>query len=70
MNYTPVQSSNIDAVAFDAATSTLGVRFKNGGTYHYADVPQSVYDEFLAASSIGKFFFAHIKGKYTCEKVG
>ena len=30
MNYVSVDSSTVDAVAYDEASSTLGVRFKSG----------------------------------------
>lgn len=60
---TPVKSSTIAAVHHDG--KQLTVRFKNGGTYDYPDVPQHLYDRMMAAhdggESVGKFFHTHIK---------
>jgi lysyl-tRNA synthetase class 2 len=61
MNYVSVESSTLDAVAYDEASSTLGVRFKNGGEYEYSGVPESVYRGILAAPSAGKYFQTHVK---------
>lgn len=62
---TPVDSSQIAAIGFDASSSTLAVQFKTRGApssvYHYPDVPESLYDEFMGSSSKGKFFGQHIK---------
>jgi hypothetical protein len=61
MNYESVDSSTLAAVGYDAASSTLGVRFKNGSEYEYSGVPESVYRGLLAASSPGKYFEANVK---------
>jgi hypothetical protein len=61
MNYESVNSSTVDAIAFDDASSTLGVRFKNGTEYEYSTVPESVYRGMLAASSVGRYFDANVK---------
>ena len=63
---TPVKSSNILSVGYQAGT--LSVEFSGGGVYHYAHVPADVYQRLLAAESIGKFIGAEIKGKFVCEK--
>ncbi|WP_342417169.1 KTSC domain-containing protein [Paenibacillus sp. FSL R10-2782] len=70
MNWVPVTSSNLDAVAYDENTSTLYVRFNHGGEYAYANVPQSEYTGLLSAGSHGKYFDAHIKkGGYSYRKL-
>jgi hypothetical protein len=61
MNYEPVKSSNLSEIAYDQATSTLGVRFKSGGEYEYANVPEQVYQALISAPSVGSYFDAHIK---------
>ena len=40
---TPVESSMIQAVGYDAKTHTLEVLFNSGRTYCYEDVPPKVY---------------------------
>lgn len=64
-----VSSSNIEAVGYDADSSTLQVEFKNGGTYQYFDVPESVFIGLRDASSVGGYLAAHIKGVYRYSKV-
>lgn len=68
IDYRGVKSSNVDKVGYDEATKTLGVVFKNGGAYHYADVPKSVYDALLAADSVGAYIHAHVKGRFSHSK--
>lgn len=60
-DWTPVRSSNLEAVRHDPETGTLAVRFKGGGVYDYAGVPTETYREFLAAPSLGSFLHARIK---------
>ena len=69
MNYVPVESSNIAAVAYDKATLTLGIRFKSGGEYEYFCVQPNVHAAMMSAASVGKFFAGNIKGTYECRKV-
>lgn len=67
------KSSTVAATGYDAATKTLAVQFKGGGkTYHYADVPESVFGDMGKAESIGKFIGAHVvkKFKHTLQVVG
>lgn len=58
---TPVESSNIAAVGYDTRDSTLKIEFKNGGLYHYPNVPIAVYEELMAAPSLGKYFHLYIR---------
>jgi hypothetical protein len=70
MEYESVTSSNIAAVAYDDAASTLGVRFLNGGEYHYSGVSRDVFEGLKGASSVGSYFDQHIKkGGYPYAKV-
>ena len=58
----PVVSSNISLVGW--ADDQLYVAFKSGGAYRYADVPNQVFVDFLAAESAGKFFHSDVKPQY------
>lgn len=64
-----VDSSNVDSIGFDPDTSTLRVRFHNGGVYEYDGVPEETFSEFMAASSLGKFLHQYIKGIYPFRKI-
>jgi hypothetical protein len=59
-----VTSSNIEEIGYTPETKVLEVLFKAGGTYKYYDVPQEVYDDFVKAESVGKYFQANVKGVY------
>ena len=65
---TPVESSNIAAIGYDDNNLKLTVRFTNGATYDYADVPVEVGQNFFEAESIGKYFFANIRARFTGVK--
>jgi hypothetical protein len=71
MNFNPVDSSLLDAVAYDEPSSTLRVRFKNGTEYEYSGVPVSVYRALLTATSSGVYFNAHVnEAGYWFRQVG
>lgn len=65
-----VKSSNIAKIGHDG--KTLTIEFKGSGTYDYADVPAELHDKMMAAhdvgESVGKFFHAHIRNKFTGVK--
>jgi hypothetical protein len=65
-----VSSSNIVSVGYDAASETLEIEFMNGSVYQYYNVPQSVYDAFIAAPSRGQFFSYQIKHMFPYSRVG
>lgn len=62
-------SSNVDEIGYDAQAKDLYIKFKNGGTYRFAEVPAEVWKEIQSAPSTGKFIHARIKGTYKSEKV-
>ena len=66
---TPVSSSNIISVGYDTGTQTMEVEFNSGAVYQYFDIPQGIYDAFMAAGSKGEFFAAQIKGNYRYARV-
>jgi len=71
MDYVPVTSSNVAAIAYDPVTSTLGVRFLNGSEYHYFGVPQDVFESLRAASSVGTYLNTTVKkAGYAYQRVG
>lgn len=60
----PVKSSNIESVGYDDDTKTLKIKFKSGGTHHYADVDKLTYERLLSAQSIGSYFHTNIRNKF------
>lgn len=72
IHMTPVTSSQIQAIGYDAATKTLAVRFVDkpakgdkpaeaGSLYHYANVELDQFLEFSEAESTGSYFIRKIK---------
>ncbi|MHC4797460.1 MAG: KTSC domain-containing protein [Planctomycetota bacterium] len=57
MDLTPVTSSNIQAIGYEAEDEILQVVFLNGSTYEYYNVPEEVYQAFMTAPSKGKFLW-------------
>ena len=66
-NWERVESSQINAIAYDPTTRTLAVKFrpnKEGmcSVYRYANCDLQTYQAFKAAPSKGRFFGQSIKG--------
>ena len=70
MKREPIASSNIVSVGYDPRSETLEVEFTSGSVYQYYNLPQSVYDAFLAAPSAGQFFAYQIKNAFPYSRVG
>ncbi|WP_061223377.1 KTSC domain-containing protein [Leptospira weilii] len=64
-----VSSSNIRSIGYDAGSQTLEVEFLNGGIYQYFDVPNSIFNGLMNASSHGEYLAANVKGTYRYSKV-
>ena len=64
-----VNSLSLASVGYDLGSETLEIEFKNGGIYHYYNVPAFMHERLMAADSRGKFFNAEIKEAYSCAKV-
>lgn len=65
----PMESSNIHSHGYDANNRTLAVQFKNGGLYHYNDVPPAVAADFANAKSAGSFFAKEIRFNYESTRI-
>lgn len=62
-----VESSNIKHIGY--SERTLEVAFKSGGIYHYKEVPEKCFEEFVSAKSPGSYFAKHISGKFESIKL-
>lgn len=69
MRRRPVQSSNIVSVGYDPDWLLLEVEFKGERVYQYSVVPEYVYQELLAAESVGSHFIANIRDRYPVRQV-
>jgi hypothetical protein len=68
MNRQPVTSSNLVSVGYDSASGTLEVEFKDS-TYQYYDVPESIYNGLMSASSKGSYLYQNIRDKFRYRKL-
>lgn len=65
----PVSSSNLRSIGYDLKSLTLEIEFHDGSVYQYFDVPESVYNALMSASSHGSFFHRHIKDRFQWAKI-
>ena len=63
MTRTPVKSSQIVSIGYDAATETLEIEFNGAKVYQYENVPVKMHREIMASESPGSYFFKHIKSQ-------
>lgn len=54
---------------YDAVAGNLDVRFADGRTLRYSDVPLEVYRALIEAQSKGAFFKAQIRGRYSYREL-
>jgi hypothetical protein len=65
----PVSSSVVRALAYDARSKTLGVRFHSGTEYRYLGVPRKIFESMRSAPSVGQFFNESIKDCYPFARI-
>lgn len=63
LDWAPINSTNVAAVAYDAAFERLYVQFiSTKQCTVYSEVPEEVYRRLLAAESAGAFIYDEIRG--------
>ncbi|MCY4038777.1 MAG: KTSC domain-containing protein [Hyphomicrobiales bacterium] len=65
----PVDSSEMISVGYDKSSQTLEIEFPRNAAYRYANVPESVYNDFMRASSMEDFFDKKIRGVYAYSRI-
>ena len=64
------RSSMISEIEYNSDEKLLTLTFGKGGQkYNYSDVPKQVYEDLLASDSVGKYFLANIRDKYSTERI-
>lgn len=66
---TPVLSSSLSAVGYDAAKSQLFIAFRDGTRYQYFVVPLAIFKELMAADSHGQYFDRFIRNRFPYQRV-
>ncbi len=64
MSWVELNSSVLDAAAYQDHESVLELRFHGGAVYRYLDVPPHLYQALLKAESQGAFFNARIRNRF------
>lgn len=60
----PIQSSAIIDLDYRGASREMLVTFVSGKTYIYYGVPQELFQEFVRATSKGRFFNQAVRNRY------
>jgi hypothetical protein len=69
MRRTPVDSTNLRAVGYDAGTRSLEIEFQNGHLYRYRTVPPFVHRALMASASKGTYFTDFIRDRYPYDRL-
>ena len=69
MDRTPVSSSNLASVGYEATSMLLEIEFLSGSVYQFFDVPQSEFQQLMQATSHGTYFTANIRNRYRYIKL-
>lgn len=69
MDWQPLDSKMLAAVAYEPEPRTLYLRFRSGTIYSYVDFPEDQYQTFLQAESRGRYFLSHIRGRFRYQRL-
>lgn len=64
-----VSSSSLRSVGYDESINLLEIEFCSNRIYQYSNVPVHIYCDLMRATSKGKYFHAHIRGRFRDEQV-
>jgi len=59
-----VDSTTLRTVGYDAERQLLQIEFQNRSIYQYFEVPATVYEELLQASSKGAYFNRSVRPRF------
>ncbi len=66
MEMISVSSSAISAIGYDPDSRRMKIKFKQGETYDFCNVPEHIFNGLLSASSKGTYYNDHIRDRYQC----
>ena len=69
VEWMPVESGLFSSAAYRATVRQLYLRFQDGKIYRFFDCPLTVYNEFVAAPSKGRYFSQQIRNRFRYEMV-
>jgi hypothetical protein len=59
-----VKSSNVKRIVYNRHVQELRVEFLSGAIYRYDGVPKRIAKEMFTASSLGRYVWQRLRGKY------
>lgn len=68
MTFTPVESTTLTGIGYDAALRILYLEFVDNSAYRYHQVPLAIYEELMSAPSKGVCFNRMIRGRFAYER--
>jgi hypothetical protein len=69
VEWVSVKSGLFSSAAYRASARQLYLRFQDGKIYRFFDCPVMVYNEFIAATSHGRYFSQQIRNRFRFELV-
>lgn len=66
---TTASSSALSGFGYSAINQILDIEFGNGGIYRYSNVPASIYEDLLNATSQGSFFNTYVRDAFIYERL-
>ena len=63
-----VDSSLVSAARY-SSDAVLELRFRSGAIYRYSNVPHLLFEELLAAESLGAYFNRRIRPRFPYEQI-
>ena len=69
MERTRVLCETLKSVGYDANSQTMEVTFRDGGVFHYFQIPETVYRRLLEAVSKATYFKNRVRPNYKFKRV-
>ncbi|ETK17017.1 hypothetical protein H097_18157 [Pseudomonas sp. FH4] len=66
MDMVAVRSDAMTSVGYDAATKRMRIRFQQGHSYDFCNVPPTIHQGLMSASSKGSYYNRYIRDRYQC----
>lgn len=67
IEWVSVRSSAIRKIGYDSSCSRMYIDFEDSDPYYtYCKVPESVFNSFVSAHSVGQHYHQYIKDQYDC----
>ncbi|MDF5779485.1 KTSC domain-containing protein [Pseudomonas syringae] len=54
------------AVGYDPATRRMSIRFQQGHSYDFCNVPPAIHQGLMSAGSKGSYYSRYIRDRYRC----